>query len=75
MPYRRFFRQRDLPIRRRAEMIQWASEFIGLMNVVWEYRSEVMVRERWDDWAMTPKVEFSFEREEDAVAFELRWRQ
>ena len=56
-------------------MLMWASEFIGVMNVTWWYQSEVMIRERWDDWVMTPKVVFTFEHEEDAVAFELRWRQ
>lgn len=54
-------------------MVEWATNAFGEYNVRWWHQSGVLVHDKNDPMKMTPCTVFTFEYEEDATAFELRW--
>jgi len=55
------------------EMVSWAENAFGEENVRWWYQAGVMIPDPNDPMRVTAHTVFTFEYEEDATAFNLRW--
>lgn len=70
MQFSHFYRIRSSDAK---EMVKWAEDNIGPENGRWWWQANVLQTHIDKDWPTSATV-FTFDYEEDAVMFELRWR-